>query len=70
MEERSFYLFSFIPFNRVDFFVYMINFLAVIFPLSVLCIILCSVILFFYFSLSKIEVVSKEADLKSFLLQN
>lgn len=31
VEERSFYLFNFIPFNRVDFFVYMINFIAVIF---------------------------------------
>lgn len=31
MEERSFYLFNFIPFSRLGFFVYMINFLAVIF---------------------------------------
>lgn len=70
MEERSFYLFNFIPFNRLDFFVYMINFSAVIFfPLGFMYYTMfCHCVFLFLFIKSRSHF--KKDDLKSFLLQN
>lgn len=69
MEERSFYLFHFISFNRLDFFVYMINFLAVIFFSSQFYVLYYVLSLCFSVSLYQ-KLQSSQADFKSFLFQN